>query len=51
MKRVVVSLPRLVYYAATGRYFLAEVSIAGFQDFLAGIRGKMPRTLNYIEYL
>ncbi|OUL21187.1 glycosyl transferase family 2 [Nostoc sp. T09] len=49
LKRVVVSLPRLVYYAATGRYFLAEVSIRGFQDFLAGIRGKMPRTLNYTE--
>lgn len=49
-KRVVVSLPRLVYYAATGRYFLAEVSIAGFQDFIKGIRGKMPRTLNYTEY-
>ncbi|OUL17463.1 glycosyltransferase family 2 protein [Nostoc sp. 106C] len=50
LKRVVVSLPRLVYYAATGRYFLAEVSLTGFQDFLAGIRGKMPRSLNYTEY-
>jgi GT2 family glycosyltransferase len=50
LKRVVVSLPRLVYYAATGRYFLAEVSLTGFQDFLAGIRGKMARSLNYTEY-
>ncbi len=50
LKRVVVSLPRLVYYAITGRYFLTEVSLAGFQDFLAGVRGKIPRTPNYIEY-
>ena len=50
LKRVVVSFPRLVYYAATGRDFLAEVSIAGFEDFIKGIRGQMPRTLNYTEY-
>lgn len=49
LKRVIVSLPRLVYYAATGRYFLAEISIAGFQDFINGIQGKMPGNLNYIE--
>ncbi|MCU0533468.1 MAG: glycosyltransferase family 2 protein [Hydrococcus sp. Prado102] len=50
LKRIVVSLPRLVYWAATGRYFLAEITLAGFQDFLAGIRGKMPNKLNYTEY-
>ena len=50
LKRVIVSLPRLIYYAATGRYFLAQVSIAGFQDFIKGVRGKMPGTLCYNEY-
>jgi len=50
LKRVEVSLPRLIYYAATGRYFLAQVSIKGFQDFIKGIRGKMPGTLYYTEY-
>ena len=50
LKRVVVSLPRLVYYATTGRYFLTEISIAGFQDFIKGIQGKMPRELSYSEY-
>ncbi|WP_199321345.1 glycosyltransferase [Microcoleus sp. FACHB-831] len=41
LKRVFVSLPRLIYYAATGRYFLAQISIRGFQDFVKGVRGKM----------
>ena len=50
LKRVWVSLPRLIYYAATGRYFLSKVSIQGFQDFINGIRGKMPGTLPYKEY-
>jgi hypothetical protein len=50
LKRVVVSFPRLVYYAATGRDFLAEISIAGFEDFIKAIRGQMPKTLNYTEY-
>lgn len=50
LKRVLVSLPRLMYYAATGRYFLVQVSLAGFQDFIKGIRGKMPGTLPYLEY-
>jgi hypothetical protein len=50
LKRVVVSLPRLIYYAATGRYFLAKVAIEGFQDFIKGIRGKMPGMLSYTEY-
>jgi GT2 family glycosyltransferase len=49
LKRVVVSFPRLVYYAATGRYFLAEISIAGFQDFINGVQGKMLRKINYTE--
>ena len=49
-KRVFVSLPRLIYYAATGRYFLAQISIKGFQDFIEGIRGKMPKILYYSEY-
>ncbi len=49
LKRVIVNVPRLVYYAATGRYFLAELTIAGFQDFINGIQGKMPRNLNYTE--
>ncbi len=50
LKRLFVSLPRLVYYAATGRYFLAQVAIQGFQDFVKGIRGKMPEMLCYEEY-
>ena len=50
LKRVLVSLPRLIYYAATGRYFLSKVSIQGFQDFIKGIRGKMPGTLPYKGY-
>ncbi|GAB1544964.1 hypothetical protein NUACC21_76400 [Scytonema sp. NUACC21] len=50
LKRVVVSIPRLVYYAATGRYFLAEISMNGFQDFIKGVWGPMPGKLNYIEY-
>jgi hypothetical protein len=50
LKRVLVSVPRLIYYAVTGRYFLVEVSIKGFQDFIKGIRGKMPGTLPYTEY-
>jgi hypothetical protein len=50
LKRVLVSLPRLIYYAATGRYFLAQVSLEGFQDFIKGIRGEMPGKLPYTEY-
>ncbi len=50
LKRVFVSIPRLIYYAATGRYFLTQVSIKGLQDFIKGIRGKMPGTLPYREY-
>lgn len=49
LTRFLVSLPRLIYYAATGRYFLAQVSIEGFQDFIKGIHGKMPGTLCYTE--
>ncbi len=50
LKRVLLSLPRLIYYAATGRYFLAQVSLEGFQDFIKGIRGEMPGRLPYTEY-
>lgn len=50
LKRVIISLPRLVYYAITGRYFLAKISLTGFQDFIKGIRGEMPQNLNYTEY-
>jgi hypothetical protein len=49
-KRVLVSLPRLIYYAVTGRYFLSQLSIEGFQDFIKGIRGKRPEPLSYTEY-
>jgi hypothetical protein len=47
---VIVSVPRLVYYAITGRYFLAEISITGFQDFINGIQGEIPKAVNYTEY-
>jgi hypothetical protein len=50
LKRIIVSLPRLIYYAATGRYFLAKLSIEGFQDFIKGIRGERPETPEYTEY-
>ena len=50
LRRVLVSLPRLIYYAITGRCFLAQVYIQGFQDFIKGIRGEMPGTLPYTEY-
>ncbi|MCM0591954.1 MAG: glycosyltransferase family 2 protein [Gloeotrichia echinulata IR180] len=50
LKRVIVSVPRLVYYAITGRYFLAEISITGFQDFINGIQGEIPKAVNYTEY-
>lgn len=50
LKRLIVSLPRLVYYAATGRYFLTEISLAGFRDFIYNVRGKNPKKLNYTEY-
>lgn len=50
VKRIVVSLPRLVIQAATGRHFLAVAAISGYQDFLKGIRGQMPRAVNYNEY-
>ncbi|MBW4648108.1 MAG: glycosyltransferase family 2 protein [Kastovskya adunca ATA6-11-RM4] len=49
-RRVLVSLPRLTYYAATGRAFWAEVSTRGFEDFIKGVRGKMPGVLPYKEY-
>jgi len=49
-KRVLVTLPRLIYYAATGRYFLSQVSIEGFQDFIKGIRGQRPGNPSYTEY-
>lgn len=49
LKRVLINVPKLVFYAATGRYFLAELTITGFQDFINDIQGKMPRNLNYTE--
>jgi len=50
LKRLFVSSPRLLYYAATGRYFLTEVTLQGFQDFAKGIRGKIPQELCYVEH-
>lgn len=50
LRRLLVSSPRLIYYAATGRYFLAQVAIQGFQDFIKSIRGKMPESICYEEY-
>ncbi|HEY9691944.1 MAG TPA: glycosyltransferase family 2 protein [Oculatellaceae cyanobacterium] len=49
LKRVLVNLPRLMYNSLTGRYFLSQVAILGFEDFIKGIRGKMPGTLPYKE--
>ena len=49
LKRLLVSSPRLLYYAATGRSFLAQVAIQGFQDFTKGVRGRMPEKIYYAE--
>jgi hypothetical protein len=51
LRRVIASLPRLIYYAATGRHFLSQVSIEGFQDFIKGIRGQRLEALPYTEHL
>ncbi|GAP98475.1 glycosyltransferase [Leptolyngbya sp. NIES-2104] len=48
-KRILVSVPRLVYYAATGRYFLSAIALAGYQDFIENIQGKKPKPFDHIE--
>jgi GT2 family glycosyltransferase len=50
LKRIRVSLPRLTYYAATGRYFLASIALQGYQDFIDNVRGKKPTPFDYTEF-
>lgn len=48
-KRILASVPRLVYYAATGRYFLSAIAMDGYQDFINNIRGKKPSPFRHTE--
>jgi GT2 family glycosyltransferase len=48
-KRLLVVLPKLIYYSATGRFFLSLIYLQGYQDFWNGIQGKMPEHQLYKE--
>ncbi len=50
LKRIWVLLPKLLYYAATGRYCINQIYFQGFFDFLKGVRGQRTQPFPYTEY-
>ncbi|MBK1990776.1 glycosyltransferase family 2 protein, partial [Sphaerospermopsis aphanizomenoides BCCUSP55] len=50
LKRIRVLLPKLIYYSLTGRFFWVQTHLMGLEDFLRGVKGKMPEPLPYSEY-
>ncbi|MBD2292151.1 glycosyltransferase family 2 protein [Anabaena sphaerica FACHB-251] len=50
LKRLRLLLAKLIYYSLTGRFFWTEIYLQGLEDFLKGVKGKMPSLLPYREY-
>lgn len=50
LKRIRVLVPKLLFYALTGRYFLVEIYFQAFNDFLLGVKGEMKAPLPFREY-
>lgn len=50
LKRLRLLLPKLIYYSLTGRFFWVEFYLQGLEDFLTGVKGKMPGLLTSQEY-
>ncbi|QNP29377.1 glycosyltransferase family 2 protein [Cylindrospermopsis curvispora] len=47
LKRIRVLLPKLIYYSITGRFFWVSTHLMGLDDFISGIKGRMPAPLPY----